>query len=64
MLKPVLEAVCKQAGIQKQMVDEIVIGNVLLSGAGATNTRMAGFLAGFPATTTVHAINRLCSSGL
>lgn len=29
MLKPVLEAVAKQAGIDKALVDDIVIGNVL-----------------------------------
>jgi acetyl-CoA acyltransferase 1 len=29
MLKPVLEAVAKQAGIDKAMVDDIVIGSVL-----------------------------------
>jgi len=64
MLKPVLEAVAKQSGIEKSMVDDIVIGNVLQSGAGSTNSRLAGFLAGYPETTTVQGINRLCSSGL
>jgi hypothetical protein len=29
MLKPVLEAVAKQSGIEKSMVEDIVIGNVL-----------------------------------
>lgn len=46
------------------MVEDIVIGNVLQSGAGSTNSRMAGFLAGYPETTCVQGINRLCSSGL
>jgi acetyl-CoA acyltransferase 1 len=53
MLKPVLEAVAKQAGIEKSMVEDICIGNVLLSGAGSTSSRMAGFLAGYPETTCV-----------
>ena len=64
MLKPVLEAVAKQSGIDKAMVEDMVIGNVLQSGAGSTNARMAGFLAGYPETMTVQGINRLCSSGL
>ena len=64
MLAPVLEAVAKQAGIEKSLVEDVVIGNVLAPGAGATNARMAMFLAGYPETTTCHAINRLCSSGL
>jgi acetyl-CoA acyltransferase 1 len=53
MLKPVLEAVAKQAGIDKALVEDIVIGNVLGSGAGSTTSRMAGFLAGYPETTCV-----------
>lgn len=64
MLKPVLEAVAKQAGIEKNLVEDIVIGNVLTGGAGSTTSRMAGFLAGYPETTCVQGINRLCSSGL
>ena len=64
MLKPVLEAVAKQAGIDKALVEDICIGNVLGSGAGSTTSRMAGFLAGYPETTCVQGINRLCSSGL
>jgi acetyl-CoA acyltransferase 1 len=30
----------------------------------AISSRMAGFLAGFPDTTTLMSVNRLCSSGL
>lgn len=64
MLRPCLEAVAKQSGIDKSLVQDIVIGNVLNPGAAATNARMAGFLAGYPETTCVQGINRLCSSGL
>ena len=64
MLKPCLEAVAAQANIDKALVEDIVIGNVLNPGAAATNARMAMFLAGYPETTCVKSINRLCSSGL
>jgi len=64
MLKPVLEAVAVQSGIDKAMVEDICIGNVLQSGAGTSLARMGGFLAGYPETTCVIGINRLCSSGL
>ena len=37
---------------------------MLNPGSAATNARMAMFMAGYPETTTVQAINRLCSSGL
>ena len=64
MLKPCLEAVAAQSGIDKGLVEDIVIGNVLNPGSAATNARMAMFMAGYPETTCVQAINRLCSSGL
>jgi acetyl-CoA acyltransferase 1 len=53
MLKPVLEAVAIQSGINKSLVEDICIGSVLQSGAGSTNARMAGFLAGYPETACV-----------
>lgn len=64
MLRPVMEAVGKQSGINKAMVEDIVIGNVLAPGAAATTSRMAALLAGYPDTACVQGINRLCSSGL
>ena len=53
MLRPVLEAVAKQSGINKALVEDIVIGSVLQGGAGSTNSRMAMYLAGYPDTTCV-----------
>ena len=50
MLKPCLEAVAAQAGIEKGLVEDIVIGNVLNPGSAATNARMAMFMAGYPET--------------
>lgn len=41
-----------------------MIGNVLASGSGCSNVRMAMFLAGYPETTCIQSINRMCSSGL
>jgi acetyl-CoA acyltransferase 1 len=64
MLKPCLEKVASMSGIDKGMVEDIVIGNVLNPGSAATNARMAMFMAGYPETTSVTGINRLCSSGL
>lgn len=64
MLKPCLEAVAAQSGIDKKLVEDICIGSVLQPGAGNINGRMAGFLAGYPETTSFSSCNRLCSSGL
>lgn len=41
-----------------------MIGNVLQTGSGMYPIRFAQFLAGFPDTVPVVALNRLCSSGL
>ena len=64
MLKVCLEAIHKKSGVEKAMVDDICIGNVIIPGSAATMHRISMFLAGYPETTSVMAINRLCSSGL
>lgn len=64
MLAHVISDVCNKVKLDKGKVDDIVVGNVCQPGAGATTSRMASFLAGFPHTTSVVAVNRFCSSGL
>lgn len=60
----VMKAVVAQSGIDPALVEDICVGNVL---GGSNNTyasRAAALAAGFPSTTSVHGINRWCSSGL
>jgi len=64
MLAPIFKEVIRKGKVAPEQVEEIAIGNVLQNGSGAATTRMAQFMAGIPATTPQHAINRLCSSGL
>lgn len=64
LLSTVINAVVQQAGIKHSDVNEITVGNVLAPGAFAGPARMAAYTAGFPDTTTVHVVNRQCSSGL
>lgn len=64
MLVPVLKAVCEKSGVDKKVVDDIQVGNVLTPGAGAREAREASFLAGYPVDVSVSAVNRQCSSGL
>lgn len=64
MVQHVLEAIVARTGIKKDLVDDIIFGNVLQTGAGFFTDRMAQFLAGFPHTTSIASLNRLCSSGL
>merc|ERR1739845_178145 len=62
MLSPVLAAVCDQVGLDKGLVDDIVVGNC--NGAGFAGVAPAKFLAGFPETVACSTLNRQCSSGL
>lgn len=64
LLAACLSAVAKEAGVAPADVNEITVGNVLAPGAFAGQARMASYLAGFPDSTSVHTVNRQCSSGL
>jgi acetyl-CoA acyltransferase 1 len=64
MLAHVLKTVVAKAGVDAKAVDDIAVGNVLQPGAGAVTSRMGGFLAGIPHTTSLYTLNRQCSSGL
>lgn len=48
----------------QKLIDDIVVGNVLPAGGGATVARMAMLAAGYPETTSLMTVNRQCSSGL
>ena len=64
LLRAVLEATLSATGVDPNVVDDIVVGNVQLGGAYAGPARMAMFTAGFGESTAVMAVNRQCSSGL
>lgn len=64
LLSFVLREAAKRAKVNTADVQDIAVGNNLQPGAGEIPNRMAMFLAGFPDTTSVVAVNRLCSSGL
>jgi acetyl-CoA acyltransferase 1 len=64
LLSCVLKGVVEKAKLSPKEVQDIVVGNTLQLGGGAKTARMGEFLAGFPETTTIMVVNRLCSSGL
>lgn len=64
MLAAALREAAARAKIRPEDVQDIAVGNNLQPGAGEITARMAMFLAGYPDTTSILAINRLCSSGL
>lgn len=53
-----------RAGIDRDDVDHLILGQVLQAGAGQIPSRQAGFNAGLRATITSDTINRVCGSGM
>ncbi|SJZ63491.1 acetyl-CoA C-acetyltransferase [Garciella nitratireducens] len=54
----------KRAGIQPEMVEEVVLGNVLGAGLGQNVARQVTIGSGIPETTPAMTINKVCGSGL
>ncbi|RDB16444.1 3-ketoacyl-CoA thiolase, peroxisomal [Hypsizygus marmoreus] len=64
LLSHVLRAVYTQPGLDPALIEDISVGNVLPAGGGASAARMASLHAGIPVPTSIHTVNRQCSSGL
>lgn len=54
----------KRAGIQPEMIDEVLLGNVLSAGLGQNVARQVGIKAGLPETVPAITLNKVCGSGL
>jgi acetyl-CoA C-acetyltransferase len=54
----------KQAGVQPDHVDEVIMGNVLQAGLGQNPARQAAMKAGLPESASSMTINKVCGSGL
>jgi len=59
----IVEAV-KRSGIQKEDVDEVILGNVLPFGLGQNPARQAMIKAGLPMGAGAITVNKVCGSGL
>lgn len=64
ILAGLLAGLLKKTGVDPSLIGDVVVGNVLNAGAGATEHRAAALVAGIPYTTPFVAVNRQCSSGL
>jgi acetyl-CoA C-acetyltransferase len=54
----------KRAKVDKESVDEVIMGNVLSAGVGQAPARQAALAAGLPKSTECMTINKVCGSGL
>lgn len=59
----VILEVVKSAGIQPDMVQEVIMGNVLTAGIGQAPARQAAIKAGLSEKTPSTTINKVCASG-
>lgn len=64
MLSAVLRAVYSSVSLDPSLIEDVVVGNVLPPGGGASAARMASLHAGIPNSSAVNTVNRQCSSGL
>ena len=59
-----IEAVVNKTGLDKNLVDEVIMGNVLAAGLGQAPARQAAIYAGLAVETECLTINKMCGSGL
>lgn len=60
----VVKNVIEQVGINKNMIDEVIMGNVLQAGLGQNPARQVAIKAGIPEEVPAMTINKVCGSGL
>ena len=59
-----IKALLEESKIDKNLVDEVIFGNVLTAGLGQAPARQAAIFAGLPEKTESLTINKMCGSGL
>ncbi|HSQ20758.1 MAG TPA: acetyl-CoA C-acetyltransferase [Blastocatellia bacterium] len=60
----VIESALARAGIDRSDVEEVILGNVLQSGAGMNPARQSAIAAGIPDSVPSFSVNKVCGSGL
>ncbi len=59
-----IKSVLEESKIDKNLIDEVIFGNVLTAGQGQAPARQAAIFAGLPNKTECLTINKMCGSGL
>ncbi|MEM8942933.1 MAG: acetyl-CoA C-acetyltransferase [Pseudomonadota bacterium] len=60
----VIEGLLERTGIDPNLVDEVIMGQVLTGGAGQNPARQSALNGGLPVTVSALTINKVCGSGL
>ena len=59
-----IKEVLKKSKFSNEEIDEVIMGQVLTTGAGQNPARQAAIKAGIPNSKPAHIINQVCGSGL
>ena len=62
--KLIIEAVLNENNLDKNLIDELIMGQVLTGGSGQNPARQSSILAGLPIEKSALTINQVCGSGL
>lgn len=60
----VIESVVEKSSLNKQDINQVIMGNVLSAGVGQAPSRQASLYAGLPNSVECLTINKVCGSGL
>jgi acetyl-CoA C-acetyltransferase len=60
----VIEEAIKRAGIEKNSIQEVIMGCVLTAGVGQAPARQAAIFAGLPVSVEALTVNKVCGSGM
>lgn len=60
----VIKDLLEISGLDKNKVDEVILGNVLMAGQGQAPARQATIYSGLPDKTETVTVNKMCGSGL
>ena len=60
----VISKAIENSKIEKQLVDEVIMGQVLTSNTGQNPARQAAMLSGIPKEKPAHIVNQVCGSGI
>jgi acetyl-CoA C-acetyltransferase len=59
-----IESAVTAAGVSKDLIDEVFMGNVITAGVGQAPARQAAIFAGLPESVPCTTLNKVCGSGL
>ena len=60
----VIEAAIARGGVDREEIEEVIMGNVLQAGAGMNPARQSAIAAHIPDTVPAYTVNKVCGSGL